>query len=115
MPAVEVARRIVVTVGLLLLLALAVPLPVWLSSTVLILALAVGPTTAALLHWTGAPLSRAVVIGFCGNLALLLLGVQAMLLLDLWFPSALMVLYALSVVSVAFALENDRPVPAHRR
>ena len=115
MPGGELGRRTVLGVTFLLLLACAVQLPVAVSGTVLLLALAVGPATAALLHWTSASLSRALVLGFCGDLAVLLLGTQAMLLLDLWFPSVLMVLYALSVSLAPLLLDVDDRVPAHRR
>ena len=91
--------------GLVLGVACAVDLPLLLSGGALLLALATGPATALLLRTPGVSPVRAHVLGLCGDLAVLLLAVQLMLL-SVWLPSALVLAYATSVVLTPVVLDE---------
>ena len=104
-------RTAPVLAGLLLVIACAVELPLVLSGGGLLLALATGPATALLLRTSNVSPAQAHVLGLCSDLGGLLVAVQLMLLLGVWFPSVLVLGYAVSVIVtpiVADALSGRR-------
>lgn len=105
-------RASALVAGVVLVVACVLTLPAALSAAAFCLGVAVGPATTLLARHARLPWQQAVPLGVCGNLSVLLLGAELMLLLHLWHPSVLLVVYAALVAAAGQWSGHVAPAPA---